>query len=130
MRLMPRPRLTMRQGSIRRAGRARLPRHPRQETQMADGEISLREGLRARGKDDFIALLHDEAPLYKDPSGFWVASRFDDVRAILLDHARFSSAAAFMFMNNASEPAAAIAALTSSTWGRPARKSRGTPKIR
>ncbi|HEY2710539.1 MAG TPA: cytochrome P450 [Caulobacteraceae bacterium] len=59
---------------------------------MADGEISLREGLRSRGKDGFIAQLHEEAPLYRDPSGFWVASRFEDVRAILLDHARFSSA--------------------------------------
>ena len=26
-------------------------------------------------------------------NGFWVASRFDDARAILLDHARFSSGA-------------------------------------
>ena len=60
---------------------------------MADGELSLRDGIRALGKDGFIAHLHEEAPLYKDTSGFWVASRFDDVRAILLDHARFSSAA-------------------------------------
>ena len=44
--------------------------------------------------------------------------------------ARFSSSAAFMLMNRASEPAAAIAALTSSTWARAARKSRWTPKIR
>lgn len=60
---------------------------------MADGEISLREGLRALGKDGFIAQLHAEAPLFKDAAGFWVASRFEDVRAILLDHAAFSSAA-------------------------------------
>lgn len=60
---------------------------------MADGEINLREGIRASGKDQFIAQLHDEAPLARDASGFWVASRFEDVRAILLDHARFSSAA-------------------------------------
>ena len=60
---------------------------------MADGELSLRDGIRALGKDGFIAHLHEEAPLYRDASGFWVASRFDDVRAILLDHARFSSAA-------------------------------------
>ena len=47
----------------------------------------------ASGKDSFIAHLHDEAPLSKDVSGFWVASRFEDVRAILLDHERFSSSA-------------------------------------
>ena len=60
---------------------------------MADGELSLREGIRALGKDGFIAQLHQEAPLYKDAAGFWVASRFEDVRAILLDHASFSSKA-------------------------------------
>jgi cytochrome P450 len=60
---------------------------------MADGEINLREGLMNSGKDDFIARLHDEAPLRKDVNGFWIASRFEDVRAILLDHARFSSSA-------------------------------------
>lgn len=60
---------------------------------MAGGEISLREGLRAKGRDVFIAELHAERPLYRDASGFWVASRFDDVRAILLDHERFSSSA-------------------------------------
>jgi cytochrome P450 len=56
-------------------------------------DLSLREGLANRGKDAFIARLHDEAPIYRDPSGFWVASRFDDVREILLDYARFSSSA-------------------------------------
>ncbi len=45
------------------------------------------------GKDDFIAQLHKDAPLYKDENGLWVASRFDDVRTILLDHKRFSSSA-------------------------------------
>ncbi|MFI4934093.1 MAG: cytochrome P450 [Caulobacterales bacterium] len=60
---------------------------------MADGEVSLREGILKSGKDDFIAQLHEELPLYKDASGFWVASRFEDVRAILLDHERFSSSA-------------------------------------
>jgi cytochrome P450 len=60
---------------------------------MADGELSLRGGLRALGKDGFIAQLHEEAPLYKDADGFWLASRFEDVRAILLDHAAFSSSA-------------------------------------
>jgi cytochrome P450 len=56
-------------------------------------ELSLREGLMSKGRDAFIAQLHDEAPLFRDPDGFWVASRFDDVRAILLDHKRFSSSA-------------------------------------
>ncbi|HZZ87231.1 MAG TPA: cytochrome P450 [Caulobacteraceae bacterium] len=60
---------------------------------MADGEISLREGIRDLGRDGFIAKLHQEAPIYRDAAGFWVASRFDDVRAILLDHAGFSSKA-------------------------------------
>lgn len=59
---------------------------------MADGTIDLREGLKS-GKDTFIAHLHAEAPLGWDVNGFWVASRFDDVRAILLDHERFSSSA-------------------------------------
>jgi len=60
---------------------------------MADGEINLREGLIKSGKDDFIAQLHEERTLCKDVNGFWIASRFEDVRAILLDYARFSSSA-------------------------------------
>ena len=60
---------------------------------MADGELSLRDGIRTLGRDGFMARLHAEAPLLRDASGFWVASRFEDVRAILLDHARFSSSA-------------------------------------
>jgi cytochrome P450 len=60
---------------------------------MAEGEINLREGLMASGKDDFIAQLHEERPLVRDVNGFWVASRFEDVRAILLDYGRFSSSA-------------------------------------
>jgi cytochrome P450 len=60
---------------------------------MTAGEIDLREGLTRLGKDAYIARLHSEAPLGRDVSGFWVASRFDDVRAILLDHRRFSSSA-------------------------------------
>ena len=60
---------------------------------MAEGEINLREGIQKSGKDDFIAHLHQERPLARDASGFWVASKFDDVRAILLDHVRFSSSA-------------------------------------
>lgn len=53
---------------------------------------SLREGIGALGRDGFIAQLHAEAPLYRDAMGFWVVSRFEDVRAILTDPARFSSA--------------------------------------
>ncbi len=61
---------------------------------MADGgEIDLRDGLRSLGKDAFIARLHADAPLERDVNGFWIASRFDDARAILLDHRRFSSSA-------------------------------------
>jgi cytochrome P450 len=59
---------------------------------MPDGEINLREGIQS-GKDAFIAQLHAERPLARDTNGYWIASRFEDVRAILLDHARFSSAA-------------------------------------
>jgi cytochrome P450 len=55
--------------------------------------IDLRAGIMKSGKDAFIAQLHEESPLAKDASGFWVASRFDDVRAILLDHEHFSSSA-------------------------------------
>jgi cytochrome P450 len=60
---------------------------------MADGQIDLREGILRLGKDEFIAQLHEERPLCRDVNGFWVASRFEDVRAILLDHSRFSSSA-------------------------------------
>jgi cytochrome P450 len=54
---------------------------------------SLAEAIRRSGKDAAIAALHDEAPLYPDAGGFWVASAFEDVRAILLDHEHFSSSA-------------------------------------
>jgi cytochrome P450 len=50
-----------------------------------------REGVRNRNRDAFIVQLHREAPLYRDDDGFWVVSRFEDARAVLLDHARFSS---------------------------------------
>jgi cytochrome P450 len=59
---------------------------------VADGEFSLRDAIRALGRDQFIAELHAERPLYRDANGFWVASRFEDARAILLDHGAFSSA--------------------------------------
>jgi cytochrome P450 len=52
-----------------------------------------REGVRNRNREAFIAQLHDAAPLYRDADGFWVVSRFEDARAVLLDHARFSSRA-------------------------------------
>jgi cytochrome P450 len=60
---------------------------------MVDGQIDLRAGILGSGKDEFIAQLHEERPLCRDVNGFWIASRFDDARAILLDHARFSSSA-------------------------------------
>lgn len=55
------------------------------------GGISFREGVRNSKKEEFIASLHEQAPLYRDEAGFWVVSRFDDVRQVLLDHERFSS---------------------------------------
>ncbi|HXQ11387.1 MAG TPA: cytochrome P450 [Caulobacteraceae bacterium] len=60
---------------------------------MTDVQIDLRDGILRMGKDEFIAQLHQERPLCRDVNGFWVASRFDDVRAILLDHSRYSSSA-------------------------------------
>jgi len=54
---------------------------------------SIAENMRRSGKDAAIAALHEEAPLYRDAGGFWVASAFEDVRDILLDHERFSSSA-------------------------------------
>jgi cytochrome P450 len=55
--------------------------------------IRFREGVRNTKKDEFITRLHQEAPLYRDESGVWVVSGFDDVREVLLDHKRFSSQA-------------------------------------
>src|SRR5271154_4983159 len=66
---------------------------PEREISLSDGEINLNDGLAGLGKDAFLARLQVEAPLWRQKNGNWVASRFDDVRAILLDHARFSSAA-------------------------------------
>jgi cytochrome P450 len=60
---------------------------------MADGELNLRSGLEDSQRDGFISRLHEESPLYRDAKGFWMAGRFEDVREILLDHERFSSAA-------------------------------------
>ena len=59
---------------------------------MADrGGLDLAGALVRGEKDDYIARLHREAPLYKDPNGHWIVSRFEDVRAMLLDHEHFSS---------------------------------------
>jgi cytochrome P450 len=55
--------------------------------------LTFREGVRNQNREAFIDRLHAEAPLYRDESGFWVVSRFEDVREVLLDHARFSSRA-------------------------------------
>jgi cytochrome P450 len=52
-----------------------------------------REGVRNLNREAFMERLHQEAPLYKDDDGFWVVSRFEDAREVLLDHARFSSRA-------------------------------------
>ena len=68
---------------------------------MADGESILRgdlggtvrDGIASLGKDAFLARLHEESPLARDASGTWIASRFEDVRAILLDYEHFSSSA-------------------------------------
>ena len=61
------------------------------EISLRDGAINLDDGLNALGKDAFLARLHGEAPVFRQANGNWVASRFDDVRTILLDPARFSS---------------------------------------
>lgn len=63
------------------------------EISLADGAINLNDGLFGLGKDAFLARLHDEAPIFRQANGNWVASSFEDVRAILLDTARFSSTA-------------------------------------
>jgi len=59
---------------------------------VSDTQLSLRDGITTLGKDRLIERLHQEAPLFQDPTGVWVASRLEDARAILIDHARFSSA--------------------------------------
>src|SRR5580698_11170054 len=60
---------------------------------MPDGDVKRRKGLPSVRKDAYIARLHDQPQLVKNANGFWVASRFDDARTILSDHARFSSSA-------------------------------------
>jgi len=56
-------------------------------------QFDMRTTLEAHGRDGLFAALHRDAPLYKSEGGAWIASRFDDVREILLDHTRFSSSA-------------------------------------
>jgi cytochrome P450 len=73
--------------------RAEAPDPTARGDDVSADSLSFSGGLRSLGKDRLIARLHDEAPLFRDPDGFWVASSFEDVRAILLDHARFSSSA-------------------------------------
>ena len=53
--------------------------------------LQFSQGVRNRNREAFIVQLHEEAPIYKDELGFWIISRFDDIREVLLDHARFSS---------------------------------------
>lgn len=53
---------------------------------------SFRKDTQGDAKPAYIARLHAEAPLYRDANGHWVLSRFEDLRALLLDHAHFSSA--------------------------------------
>ena len=60
---------------------------------MSGSQIDLSDGFKRLGREALIARLHNEAPLAREVRGFWIASRFEDVRAILLDHRRFSSSA-------------------------------------
>ena len=61
---------------------------------MPDGDINRRKGLTSSAwTPTSPACIDRAAPLAKNVNGIWVASRFDDARAILLDHARFSSSA-------------------------------------
>ena len=61
------------------------------EISLRDGEINLNDGLFGLGRDAFLARLHSAAPIFRQANGNWVASSFEDVRAILLDTRRFSS---------------------------------------
>lgn len=49
------------------------------------------DGLQEGNSDEFIAALHDLKTLYKDETGCWVVSAFEQVKEALLDHERFSS---------------------------------------
>ena len=55
--------------------------------------MNFRLGTRGPDQEAFIRRLHEDAPVYRDADGFWVVSRFEAVRAVLLDHEHFSSAA-------------------------------------
>lgn len=55
--------------------------------------------------------LRDEAPVFFDQrAGFWVISRYDDIRAILMDPKRFSSSATIELARDAVDPARAASA--------------------
>lgn len=55
--------------------------------------------------------LRSEAPVYRDPqAGFYVVTRYEDIRAILLDKRRFSSSATVELARDAVNPARAAAA--------------------
>lgn len=50
-----------------------------------------RKSVGGTNRDAFIHQLHAEAPIYRDQGGFWVVSRFEDVRNLLRNHVSFSS---------------------------------------
>jgi cytochrome P450 len=55
--------------------------------------------------------LHDEAPVFFDRrAGFWVVTRYDDIREILTDPRRFSSGATIELMRDTVDPLRARAA--------------------
>ena len=61
------------------------------DIELRNGAINLNDGLEGLGKDEFLDRVHVEAPVFRQANGNWVVSRFEDVRAVLLDPARFSS---------------------------------------
>src|SRR5580693_5631721 len=61
------------------------------EIELHNGAINLNDGLAGLGKDEFLDRVHGEAPVFRQANGAWVVSRFEDVRAVLLDPGRFSS---------------------------------------
>ncbi len=53
--------------------------------------VSLSSALASHQREALFQQLHEGAPVARDSRGFWIVSRFDDVRAVLLDHQHFSS---------------------------------------
>jgi cytochrome P450 len=53
--------------------------------------IRFREGVRNANKEQFIARLHELAPVHRDEAGIWIVTGYGEVREVLLDHERFSS---------------------------------------